>query len=264
MNATTYPGGKAGAGVVQTLINEIPPHAEYIAACAGFDAIARMKRPAERSTLIDLDGDTLAGLAELLGRAWGEQLGSLELRRRFELLDTDGVAWLRARFGLSRVFPCPPSPRVPSALVQAADEAGAFVYFDPPYPMDTRSGRDLYRFEMTPEQHVELLDVATALPCLVMVSSYANPLYAERLAGWRTKTFQAMTRGGVRTETVWMNYPPPTRLHDARFVGREKRERERIRRRVRNWVDGLKRVDSLERQAILDEIAAEFFTNGRT
>lgn len=258
MNATTYPGGKAGAGVVQTLINEIPPHSVYIAACAGFDAIARTKRPADLSVLIDLDEITLAALAELLEAAWGDQVGSLGLRRRFELLHTDGVAWLRHRFALDRVFHGPPKPRIPSRPIGPEDEAGAFVYLDPPYPESTRSGRDLYRYEMTDEQHAALLKTATALPCPVMVSSYANPMYAEALADWRKIEFQAMTRGGVRTESLWMNYPRPARLHDHRFVGQEKRERERVRRRVRNWLGGLERAEPMEREAMLEAIREHY------
>lgn len=262
MNAITYPGGKGAAGVAQTLINQIPPHAEYIAAFAGFDAIARTKRPADRSVLIDMDRDTLTNLAELLAATWCDQLGSLATMQRFELVHADGLAWLAYRFGLDRLTPAPPRPRVPGQAWQPCEAAGPFVYLDPPYPMETRSGRQLYRYEMTPEQHRQLLAIARALPCPVMVSSYASSSYCEQLADWRRLDFQAMTRGGVRTESVWMNYPEPARLHDATHVGDDKRERERIRRRVRNWVAGLGRVGLHERQAMLDAIAAEYFDDG--
>jgi DNA adenine methylase len=49
---SSYPGGKAGSGVYQRLINEIPPHDTYIAAFAGRDAIARWMRPSEKVILI--------------------------------------------------------------------------------------------------------------------------------------------------------------------------------------------------------------------
>lgn len=62
-----------------------------------------------------------------------------------------------------------------------------------------------------------------------------------------------MNRAGRRvTETVWFNYPEPLRYHDTRFVGIGRRERERIRRRVRNWSEGLKRMSPAERQAVLE------------
>ena len=63
----------------------------------------------------------------------------------------------------------------------------------------------------------------------------------------------------MATEQVWCNYPRPAELHDARFVGGDKRERaERVRRRVRNWVDGLARMMPAERQAVLDAIDARW------
>jgi hypothetical protein len=37
-------------------------------------------------------------------------------------------------------------------------------------------------------------------------------VYDNALPGWRSKEFQAMTRGGVRTEKIWMNYPEGRRI----------------------------------------------------
>ena len=41
----TYPGGKRGAGVYQTIINLMPPHDVYIEPFWGGGAIKRQKRP---------------------------------------------------------------------------------------------------------------------------------------------------------------------------------------------------------------------------
>jgi len=49
-----------------------------------------------------------------------------------------------------------------------------------------------------------------------------------------------------------MNFPEPAELHDYRYLGDDKRQRERIARRRRNWLAGLKRASPLERRAILD------------
>ena len=56
---SSYPGGKAGSGVYQTLINQIPPHDVYVSATAGHDAVLRYKRPAARNIAIDLDPEPL-------------------------------------------------------------------------------------------------------------------------------------------------------------------------------------------------------------
>jgi hypothetical protein len=51
-----------------------------------------------------------------------------------------------------------------------------------------------------------------------------------------------------------MNYPEPKELHDYSYLGAEKRERERIRRRVNSWCRTLTRLPVLERNAIVDAI----------
>jgi hypothetical protein len=122
--------------------------------------------------------------------------------------------------------------------------------------MSTRRSGKLYRFEMTRAQHVELLDVIKRLPCDVAISGYWSPLYAAALQEWRFISFHSMTRGGRKArEYVWMNYPEPTVLHDYRYLGGNKRQRERITRKVRTWSAGLRRLPALERQAIMAELS---------
>ena len=56
---STYPGGKGGDGVYQTIINLMPPHKIYIEPFLGAGAIMRAKRPAPISS-IGVDIDTAA------------------------------------------------------------------------------------------------------------------------------------------------------------------------------------------------------------
>ena len=61
-----------------------------------------------------------------------------------------------------------------------------------------------------------------------------------------------MTRGGTRaTEWLWFNFQPPQTLHDYRYLGRNFRERERIKRRVQRWKIRLLKLPTLERHALL-------------
>jgi len=76
-------------------------------------------------------------------------------------------------------------------------QGGELVYLDPPYHEATRSrpGRAYYRCEfMSNAEHRELLALARTLPCMVAISGYAHPLYAESLADWRLVTFPAEKR----------------------------------------------------------------------
>lgn len=242
----TYPGGKAGAGVYQRLINEIPPHSVYVAGFAGLDAIARFKRPAKRTVLIDLDPEPLEWWASAGAVAFGDSAAELHL--------CDAMTWLRVTFGLTCLQE-PPTDR-------QAEYSEWFIYLDPPYLMETRSSGPMYRHEMTREQHVELLEVARRLPCNVMISGYWSGMYASMLPDWRVVKYWAVARNGERRqEYAWCNYPEPSVLHDSRFVGNDKREREKVRRRIRRLSSNLAALAPHERQAVLDAVAGIPSTN---
>jgi DNA adenine methylase len=55
LESMSYPGGKSGAGVYQTIINHMPPHRVYIEPFLGGAAIMRNKRPASLNIGIDRD-----------------------------------------------------------------------------------------------------------------------------------------------------------------------------------------------------------------
>lgn len=78
-------------------------------------------------------------------------------------------------------------------------------YVDPPYTHDTRKGYR-YRFEMTNDQHAELIECLKSLKGKVMLSGYENKLYSE--LGWRKVTREARAdRAAKRVECLWMNFP---------------------------------------------------------
>jgi hypothetical protein len=80
-------------------------------------------------------------------------------------------------------------------------------------------------------------------------------MYAKALKGWNSIRYQAMTRGGSQaTEWVWFNFPPPVALHDYRYLGKNFRERERIKRKKARWTARLERMPVLERQSLLAAI----------
>ena len=220
----TYPGGKNKSGVYQTIINQMPPHRTYIEAFLGGGAIMRMKRPAMASIGIDSDARAIA-----------------EFMNQPDLVSTKLIV-ADALVFLANIHFC-------------GDD---LVYLDPPYLMSTRSSqRPIYRHEFnTEEDHAELLALIKRLPCMVMLSGYYSDLYADALQGWRTLSYQAMTRGGTpATEWLWMNYPEPLELHDYRYLGVDFRERERIKRKRERWRARLRRIPASERYAILSVLA---------
>lgn len=138
------------------------------------------------------------------------------------------------------------------AFLQAFNfaEAGrVFIYHDPPYLLSTRTSRRRYRCDYTEADHLRLLAGCRDLPALQMISGYPSQLYDEQLLGWRTIEFQVMTRGGPRTEKLWMNYAATA--YWSTFAGRNFTDRQRIKRKATRWADHYRRLPPGERLAVL-------------
>lgn len=216
-----YPGGKGS--LYQKIINLIPPHRVYIEPFAGYGAVLRHKRPAPANIAIDADAAPIDVLRS--------SIATHNDITRYTFINTDAIQWLK-----SYQF-----------------QGDEFIYADPPYVISSRRQHcQLYRYELTDRQHMELLDCLKSLPCKIMISGYWSELYADQLVAWHATSFEARTRGGNwAIEYLWMNYPQPTRLHDYRYLGDDFRERERIKRKTARWVANFKKMGLLERQAIL-------------
>jgi len=219
----TYPGGKAADGVYHRIINQIPPHRTYIEPFMGGAAILRMKRPSAVSIAVDMDPEVVSAFM-----AERPVPGALAV-------NDDAISFLE---------------RYPF-------DGSEYVYADPPYLRSVRSSKDpIYKFEFWEDtQHLRLLEVLRSLPCPVAISGYWSELYAQALPDWRSIHYQVGTRGGfAATEYLWMNYPEPTELHDYRYLGENFREREKINKVKRRWAARLKRMDPLQRYAVLSAI----------
>jgi len=219
--------------VYQKIISQQPPHDVYVEPFLGGGAIMRRKLPARINIGVDLDPGPIAA---------AEAMVDVGVNERYFYCG-DGIEmlgdWARYRGLLWTRF-----GHLTSAVL---------VYCDPPYLMSVRRRhRPVYRCELEDSDHVRLLDVVLKLPCMVQISGYWSELYASRLSAWRTISFQAQTRGGKSaTEWLWMNYPEPVELHDYRYLGRNFRERERLKRLRERWLARLARMGELERGALL-------------
>lgn len=219
----SYPGGKAGAGVYQSIINQMPPHELYVEPFLGGGAVMRRKRPARSSIGIDTDAAAITAFPR-------ESVPGLRLDC------FDGILWL-----------CEANRRW---------APGTLVYCDPPYLLEARASRKrIYRDELDRTDHERLLRVVKALPVMVMISGYASELYHRELRDWRLVTFSSMTRGGtIATEHLWCNFPAPAALHDYRYLGADYRERERIKRKTERWAANYAEIPVLERRAVLSRL----------
>lgn len=232
-----YPGSKNGAGVIQTIINQIPPHDALFDCFAGSGALSRMIRPAHVTVVIDVYPSCTNLLRDALPGA--------------VVINDDVITTLR-----SAVDTC------------GYPEANCFVYLDPPYLKRDIDGKpvrswqgDIYKHEFdTVEQHQTLLTLIKSLNCMVMISGYWSKLYANELKDWRTLSYNAMTRAGrVAKEYLWMNYPEPIALHDYAFLGKDRTDRQRIKRKVQRQIKKFENLPMLEKRVLLQ--AMESFRN---
>lgn len=127
------------------------------------------------------------------------------------------------------------------------------IYCDPPYVHSTR-GKTRYKHELSDEDHVRLLEILLSFDffprCEIMISGYRNGIYDDMLADWKSIDFQAMTRGGVRTETIWTNFEPGL-VHYHHYAGSDYTDRQRIKRKAERWASNYRDLPPGEKQAVL-------------
>lgn len=225
----TYFGGKGGSGVYQAIINQIPPHNSFVSGFLGHCAILRMKRPARMNIGIDISSRVVA--------AWQKAILHGPLKR-LEVLQGNFLAI---------------NPSI-------WNQDSCFLYLDPPYPMEVRkSPRDRYDYELSYMEHDLLLNKILGAKCKVAISSYANPLYDDRLKDWRYIDFPAQTRRGVAMERLYMNYDEPEELHDYSYLGDDYKDRERIKLKFHRWVNSFENLPVLEQNMRIDYLNSTKF-----
>ncbi|ORA69459.1 hypothetical protein BST23_00520 [Mycolicibacterium elephantis] len=79
------------------------------------------------------------------------------------------------------------------------------IYADPPYVHSSRT-QTMYGYEMTDDEHVELLETLRAHPGPVVLSAYTNELYADMLRDWDTFDLKPpkVEKAATRTEILWV------------------------------------------------------------
>lgn len=248
-----YPGAKGGSGVAERIISLMPAHQTYVELFCGSAAIFRKKAPSTAAMLVDIDPKVI----EALDRCDG--CGTM-------LKDCGPALWATQRTccpdcshsNAIVILGDAASPNLwPVSLKAALQDPKTLVYCDPPYlsTPTVNGNRYPFRFDRL-QDHQRLIGVLRQLPCRVMLSGYASPLYNDLLRDWRCVAFTAGTRGGGRIECVWLNYPEGLPLHDTRFVGNNRRDRERIKRKKARWEAKFRTMEPAERQVLLEALQA--------
>lgn len=99
-------------------------------------------------------------------------------------------------------------------VIRTQDGPGTLFYLDPPYLHETRATVGQYRYEMTADEHCELLAALCRIKGRFMLSGYRSELYDRHANsfGWLRKDFDLPNNaaGGESKrrmiECVWTNY----------------------------------------------------------
>ncbi|MCK4346617.1 MAG: DNA adenine methylase [Bacteroidales bacterium] len=94
-------------------------------------------------------------------------------------------------------------------VIDRYNSEDTLFYCDPPYPHDSRSDINAYKYEMTDEDHFRLSIVLTNIKGKVAISGYESKLMHELYKGWKVHkadTKKALSVKSDRTEILWTNY----------------------------------------------------------
>lgn len=221
--SSSYFGSKRGSGSFQQIVNEIPPIKTMVVGFLGNCPLFEYCRD-----LVDTYGFEKS--EKVIKKYWSvDEPGHIV---NLDILCAEGQSYL-----------------------YALAKEGTFFYFDPPYLMSTRKYQaKVYDFEFTDEQHLQFLKLAKSIPARVAISCYDSILYKNELKGWRKKTWRVGTSRGAATVTLYMNYPVPDSLFTYDFLGVDKTDRQRIKRKLKRIQNKILQLPLLERQAILSTI----------
>jgi DNA adenine methylase len=218
--ATRYRGNKSPTSLYPKIIGTFPPHKIYWELFAGTGQILLKKKAAQINIVVDIN-DALVHEDKNVYPAGTVVINNcaISLLADLQHLGKDHL-----------------------------------IYLDPPYIISSRlQKRAIYKHELTDDQHRQLLLLLLACRSNVAISHYRHKLYDQILKGWHRLDMKVSYRGSVVTECLYMNYEPGI-LHETTYTGKDKTDRQRIKRKGDRLVKKLLSLPIAERQSILEKV----------
>lgn len=96
-------------------------------------------------------------------------------------------------------------------VISSYDGPDTLFYCDPPYHFGSRTSLNVYRYEMSDEDHIKLADILNKCKGKVAISGYKSDLMNEWYGKWRRIDAKPKLSAfnGIKTlhqESLWMNY----------------------------------------------------------
>jgi len=148
----------------------------------------------------------------------GKDFATLSRNRTRRGMNEQVSAWLSAIEGLPEVHERLKRVvilnRSATDVIRQQDGPNTLFYLDPPYLHETRVTTDDYQHEMSEADHIELLDVLSAVQGKFLLSGYPSELYTRyaREHGWSMNSKEIDNKASSRKtkekkqECLWMNF----------------------------------------------------------
>lgn len=221
MKKIRYAGNKGTAQIIPQIINLLPPMKRYIELCLGSGGPSRHIRLPLQHIGVEKDSLVIKKFAK-------------HYPPGMVVINDCAISWLEKNMPFDK---------------------DTVIYADPPYLKSSRrSTADIYNYEWSNTMHSRFLHLLKRSSAVVVISGYPSVLYDRILKGWNKKTFKTSVHGKVATEVLWYNFKDGGELHQYNYLGKNKTDRQRIKRKIARHVSRLKRLPLPERNAIIEQI----------
>lgn len=232
-----YPGNKNIPGVYQKIINEIPFHNNYYELFCGGASIAKLLYDPISSVVKYNLNDIDKSVCTILKT----KISTLDLNNNISITSKNYLDIMQSDLSLAGV--------------------DTFVFMDPPYLHETRKNNiNLYKYEMNESDHMQLLLSSLQLKCNLMIIHPVCNLYDEVLKGWRKKILKIRYHNKTSIECLYMNYEKPNILQSDLYLGSNRTDRQRIKRKANRFISKLSTLPEQERNYILNQIRIQLMT----
>ena len=219
-----YLGNKKIISLLPSILGLIPVHSIYWEIFSGSAQVLLAKVPAKLSGIVDMNDAMVQGVKN-------NYQGSL--------IAINGC-------GISKL----------NTLTGHGKET--FIYCDPPYRLSERLSKSTrYPFEMSDSDHAKFLLTVLKLSCRVAISHYDSCFYDDFLTTWNKKVVNVSYHGQVVKEAIYYNYDLATQMAMPTFSGKDKTDRQRMKRKAERWAKNFQKLPIYEQQLIMSAIEQE-------
>lgn len=250
-----YVGNKNIDGVKQQIKSLIAPYDLFIELFAGSAAVSQfISAPPEKLWLNDLIPETVEHFVYTSGGYKLTHLDAIDILQ--QISSTPAGVYTEMTTGSGAQSKASTGSLYTDSSTRAR---GTLIFADPPYLPSTRPhSLDLYGFEPSDEWHVRFLECIQKCMHRIIIIHPVCQMYCDALKDWNYIEVKIRYRVKTSVERIWYNFPPPVEVVDYTAVGKNRTDRQRIKRQVNNIISKLETLPELQRNYVLKLVCENF------